>query len=332
VSSQTEQQPTGRPAETAEPASVAGRTLARPAAGRSRLRKNVEIALFTAPALLLYLCFVVVPMGMAAFYSVFNWNGLGPLNRFIGLDNYSTALHDPVFRGAVEHNVTIVVLSLLVQLPVGLGLALLLNRKMRGRAFLRTVFFAPYVLSEVITAVTWLLILQPDGFMDAIFKAVGLGDLVQLWLADQHLVLYTLFVVITWKYVGFGIILFLAGLQAIPKELMEAAAIDGATPWKAIRHITIPLMGPTIRIWIFLSIIGSLQLFDLVWIMTLGGPANASSTMATYVIDHGFKRSQFGYGSAVAMILFFISFVVALLYQRFVLRRDTEGAMTRIAG
>jgi raffinose/stachyose/melibiose transport system permease protein len=292
----------------------------------------VEIALFVAPALLLYLCFVVVPMGMAAFYSFFNWNGLGPLNRFVGLGNYSTALHDPVFRGAVEHNVTIVVLSILLQLPTALGLALLLNRKMRGRALLRTVFFAPYVLSEVITAVTWLLILQPDGFMDAILKAVGLGDFVQLWLADQHYVLYTLFVVISWKYIGFGIILFLAGLQAIPKELTEAAAIDGATPWKAIRYITIPLMGPTIRIWIFLSIIGSLQLFDLVWIMTLGGPANASSTMATYVIDHGFKRSQFGYGSAVAMILFLICFVVALVYQRFVLRRDTEGAMTRIAG
>ena len=141
-----------------------------------------------------------------------------------------------------------------------------------------------------------------------------------------------MFVVITWKYIGFGIILFLAGLQGIPKELLEAAAIDGATPWKATRYITLPLLGPTIRIWIFLSIIGSLQLFDLVWIMTLGGPANASNTMAVYLIDHGFRRSQFGYGSAVAMILFFISFVVALVYQRFVLRRDTEGAMTRLAG
>jgi raffinose/stachyose/melibiose transport system permease protein len=320
------------PAVPIGPAPGAGRTLARPVPARRNLRRRLEILMFVSPALVLYIGFVLVPMGMAAFYSVFDWSGLGPLNDFVGIDNYTRAAHDPTFRGAVEHNVIIIVLSLLLQLPAALGLALLLNRKMRGRALLRTVFFAPYVVSEVITAVTWLLILQPDGFADAVLRALGLGNLVHLWLADQQLVLYTMFVVITWKYIGFGIILFLAGLQGIPKELLEAAAIDGATPWKATRYITIPLLGPTIRIWIFLSIIGSLQLFDLVWIMTLGGPANASNVMAVYLIDHGFKRSQFGYGSAVAMILFFISFFVALVYQRYVLRRDTEGAMTRMAG
>jgi raffinose/stachyose/melibiose transport system permease protein len=320
------------PAVPTGPAPVGGSPLPKPPTGRRNLRRRLEILAFVTPALVLYIGFVLVPMGMAAFYSVFDWSGLGPLSDFVGIDNYTRAAHDPTFRGAVEHNVIIIVLSILLQLPAAIGLALLLNRKMRGRAVLRTVFFAPYVVSEVITAVTWLLILQPDGFVDAVFRALGLGSLVQLWLADQHIVLYTMFVVITWKYIGFGIILFLAGLQGIPKELLEAAAIDGATPWKATRYITIPLLGPTIRIWIFLSIIGSLQLFDLVWIMTLGGPANASNVMAVYLIDHGFKRSQFGYGSAVAMILFFISFVVALVYQRFVLRRDTEGAMTRMAG
>ncbi len=299
--------------------------------GRSR-RSKLEIVAFVAPALLLYLAFVILPMGMAAFYGFFDWTGLGPLDEFVGFDNYRKALGDPVFRGAVQHNLIIIALSLLIQLPLGLGLALLLNRKLRGRTALRLILFAPYVLSEVIAAVTWLLILQPGGLADALMTAVGLGDAVQLWLADPEIVLYTLFVVITWKYIGFAIILFLAGLQSVPRELYEAAAIDGAPAWKQTRFITLPLLGPTIRIWIFLSIIGSLQLFDLVWIMTLGGPANASSTMATYIIEHGFRRSQFGYGNAVAMILFIISFVVALLYQRFVLRRDTEGAMTRMAG
>ncbi len=305
----------------------------RPRSRRDRsLRKKLEITAFVAPALLLYLTFVLLPMGMAAFYGFFKWNGLGPLDDFVGFDNYRRALADPVFRGAVQHNVTIIVLSILVQLPIGLGLALLLNRKMRGRSILRAVLFAPYVLSEVIAAVAWLLILQPGGLADALFRAAGLGEDAPLWLANRETVLYTLFVVITWKYIGFAIILFLAGLQAVPKELYEAAEIDGAPAWKRIRYITIPLLGPTIRIWIFLSIIGSLQLFDLVWIMTLGGPAGASTMMATYIIDFGFRRSQFGYGNAVAMILFIISFVVALLYQRFVLRRDTEGAMTRIVG
>ena len=118
----------------------------------------------------------------------------------------------------------------------------------------------------------------------------------------------------------------------MPDELSEAAVIDGATWWQIQRHVTIPLLGPTIRIWIFLSVIGSLQLFDVVWIMTQGGPANASTTMATYLIDHGFKRYEFGFGSAVAVILFVICFVFALLYQRFALRRDTQGALTRMVG
>jgi raffinose/stachyose/melibiose transport system permease protein len=197
---------------------------------------------------------------------------------------------------------------------------------------LRLIFFAPYVLSEVITGVIWFLILQPDGLADHILRSVGLGGVVHLWLADVKLVFFTMFVVITWKYIGFGIILFLAGLQGVPRELQEAAAIDGASPIATLRHVTLPLLGPTIRIWGFLAIIGSLQLFDLVWIMTGGGPADASNTMATYMIDHGFRRYQLGYGSAVAVILFAISFVVALAYQQFVLRRDNQGALTRMAG
>jgi raffinose/stachyose/melibiose transport system permease protein len=297
-----------------------------------RTRSRVEILLFCAPALLLYVGFVIVPMGMAVFYSPFKWNGLEPLDRFVGLDNYRKALGDDVFLHAILHNGIFIGLSLAVQLPLGLGLALLVNRRMRGRGLLRTILFAPYVLSEVVGGVAWLLILQPDGPADSLLRGIGLGGAVHLWLADGDLVLYTLFVVITWKYIGFAIILFLAGLQGIPRELTEAAAIDGAGAWQVIRHITLPLLGPTIRTWIFLSIIGSLQLFDLIWIMTLGGPANASTTMVTYITQRGFQRSQFGYGSAVAVILFVIAFAFALVYQRLVLRRDTEGAMTRMVG
>ena len=213
-----------------------------------------------------------------------------------------------------------------------IGLALLVNRKIHGRTLLRTILFAPYVLSEAVTGVAWVLILQPDGPADTLLRSIGLGDEIQLWLANPDIVLYTLFVVITWKYIGFAIILFLAGLQGIPREVVEAAQIDGATSWRVLRHITLPLLGPTIRTWIFLSIIGVRQLFDLIWIMTGGGPANASDTMATYIIERGFERSQFGYGSAVAVILFIISLTFALFYQRLVLRRDTQGATSRAAG
>lgn len=305
---------------------------ARQAGRPGGLRKWLELSLLLTPALVLFLGFVLAPIGVAAYYSFYNWNGFGPLNDFIGLQNYHDAITGQVFQGAVVHNLIIAGLSIVIQLPLSIGLALLLNRNLRGRAFLRLIVFAPYVLSEAITAVVWLLLLQPGGAVDQALQSVGLGSLVHQWLANTSIVLYTLFVVITWKYIGFGIILLLAGLQGVPPELREVAAIDGATPWQTTRHIVLPLLGPTIRIWIFLSVIGSLQLFDLVWIMTLGGPANASSTMATYLIDHGFRRYEFGYGSAVAVILFMICFAFALIYQRFVLRRDTEGALTRIVG
>jgi raffinose/stachyose/melibiose transport system permease protein len=299
---------------------------------RPGLRKRLELALLLGPALVLFVGFVLVPIGIAAYYSVFNWNGFGPLDDFVGFKNYSDAFAGTVFQGAIVHNLIIAGLSIVVQLPLSIGLALLLNRKLRGRAVLRALVFAPYVLSEAITAVIWSLMLQPNGFADQTLRAVGLGGLVHNWLADPGIVLYTMFAVITWKYIGFGIILLLAGLQGVPAELREAAALDGASAWQTTRHVVLPLLGPTIRIWIFLSVIGSLQLFDVVWSMTQGGPANASTTMATYLIDHGFKRYEFGFGSAVAVILFVICFVFALLYQRFALRRDTQGALTRMVG
>jgi raffinose/stachyose/melibiose transport system permease protein len=282
------------------------------------------------PALALYLVLVVGPLVYAAYFSLYHWSGLGAAIDFVGVHNYVLAFQDDLFKASILHNFEIPVLSILIQLPLGLAAALLLNRRFPGRTVMRLVFFAPYVLSEAITAIIWQLMLQPDALVDHVFRGLGLGGLVHLWLADLHLVLYTMFVVITWKYIGFAIILFLAGLQGIPGEVLEAAQIDGATELRSIWHITIPLLGPTIRIWGFLSIIGSFQLFDLIWLATLGGPAGASSTMATYLIDHGFRRYQFGYGSAASVILFMVTLVIALVYQRFLLRQDTEGAVTRM--
>jgi raffinose/stachyose/melibiose transport system permease protein len=322
--------------EAATTGATAGRaSSARPAAPRRRKggggRKAGELTLFVGPAFILYAAFALAPIVLAFYYSFYNWNGITPLTNFIGLTNYRRAFHDPVFLESLRHNFYIVFLTLLVQLPIALGIASLLNAKLRGRALLRTIFFAPYVLSEVITAVIWQLMLQPESLADKILRSVGLDSLVKGWLSDPKIALWTLFVVVTWKYIGFGIILLLAGLQGIPAELTEAAEVDGASRWAVFRHIKLPLLGPTIRIWAFLSIIGSLQLFDLPYILTGGGPINATSTMVTYMTDHGFHRFQFGYGSAIAVVLFLISFVFSLAYQRFVLRRDTEGALTSAA-
>jgi raffinose/stachyose/melibiose transport system permease protein len=307
-------------------------TVATAVGTRSRTGRNLRTwgvaGLFMLPALALYALFVLFPIIQAARYSLYSWNGLEPLTDFVGLANFERALSDPVFLGAVGHNALIVVLSLVVQIPFAIGLALMLNRRFRGRAILRLVFFAPYVIAEVITAIVWSLILQPNGLADHLLTAVGLGEAYHPWLADPDTVLIALFFIITWKYFGFHMILMLAGLQGIPGEVDEAAAIDGASRWQTIRYVTLPLLGPTIRVSVFLSIIGALQLFDLVWVTTRGGPVNASNTMAVYMFDRGFVRFQFGYGSAVAVILFLICFVLALAYQRWVLRRDTEGATT----
>jgi len=295
---------------------------------RSSTRKRLELAVLLLPSTVLFVAFVFLPLIAAVYYSLFDWSGFGPLIDFVGLDNYTQALTDPTFQAAIGHNLFIVFASLIVQLPLSIALALLLHGRIRGRTGLRLLVFTPYVLSEAVTAVIWLSLLQPNGAVDGLLRGVGLGDFVQLWLGDGNVVMFTLFAVITWKYIGFGIILFLAGLQGVPEELREAASIDGASGWQTTRMIVIPLLGPTIRIWAFLSIIGSLQLFDIVWIMTLGGPAGSSTTMASYLIDRGFRRYEFGYGSAVAIILFVFCFVFALFYQRFALRRDTQGALT----
>jgi raffinose/stachyose/melibiose transport system permease protein len=305
---------------------------ASPRAARPRSGKWPTIVLFVAPALLVYVVLVLFPMVQAIYYSLFRWNGLKPLTDFVGTSNYEKAFADPVFLGAIGHNALIIVMSLALQIPFALGLALLLNGRFRGRGLLRLIFFTPYVLSEIITAAVFQLMLVSDGIVDRSLEAVGLGSLIQTWLGDPAVVLLTLFVIISWKYFGFHMIILLAGLQGIPRELEEAAQIDGASRWQAIRSITLPLLGPTIRVSVFLSMIGALQLFDLVWATTRGGPVNASNTMATYMIDWGFRRQQLGYGSAVAVILFALALVLALAYQRFVMRRDVDGAITATNG
>lgn len=327
---------------TERPVGLAGRAQARPArlpppvpsrAARTR-RKWYEIILLTGPAVTVFTLFVLTPIGFAAYYSLYKWSGYGWPTEFRGLDNYIGpfgAFRDAIFRDALRNNAIILVGSLVIQGPLAIGIALLLNRRFRGRAVFRLLVFVPYVLAEVMIGIMWQLILQPSGTADAILTNLGLGHLITGWLGNLNVVIWTMLLILTWKYTGFALILFLAGLANIPVELTEAAAIDGASWWQIQRHITIPLLGSTIRIWMFLSMIGSLQVFDVIWVASTPAVRSlgASNTMATYMVDHGFNEREWGYGNAVAVILFAISFLAALLFQRFVLRRDIEGAQTR---
>lgn len=321
------------PVPTASPTPVAGagRASARPVPGgsrrRGRLRTALEIVMFVGPALALFAVFVVWPVVRAVQFSFYRWKGFGPLVDFVGLGNYVTVLRNDVFQDAFAHNVVIVVLSIVVQLPLGLAIALLLNRRMRGQGALRTIIFVPYVLSEVIAGVVWLQLLQPNyGVVDALLGAVGLSGPEQGWLGTPGLAMYALLGVLTWKYLGLAVLLFLAGLQGVPDELVEAAQLDGASWWQVQRRITVPLLGPTIRTWAFLSMIGSIQQFDMVWILTGGGPANATTTMATFLVTEGTKRYNYGIATAASVILFVVALVAAVAYQALVLRRDVGAA------
>jgi raffinose/stachyose/melibiose transport system permease protein len=326
----------------AEPVSLADRADARPArprpAGTSRAartrRKWYEIIGLTGPAVIVFTVFVLAPIAFAVYYSLYRWSGYGWPTEFRGLDNYTGpygAFRDPIFLDALRNNAIILVGSLVIQGPLALGTALLLNRRFRARSAFRLVVFVPYVLSEVTVGIMWQLILLRDGTADAILTSLGLGQLITGWLANLPVVIWTMLFILTWKYTGFALILFLAGLANIPDELTEAAAIDGAGWWQTQRYVTIPMLGSTIRIWMFLSMIGSLQAFDVIWVASTPAVRSlgASNTMATYMVDHGFNQREWGYGNAVAVILFVISFIAALLFQRFVLRRDIEGALTR---
>ncbi|WP_328473398.1 sugar ABC transporter permease [Actinoplanes sp. NBC_00393] len=292
--------------------------------------QRLEIAALSGPAILVFVGFVIFPVLMAGYYGFYRWKGFGVPTDFVGLDNYKTILTDNSFHEAVWHNGQIVVLSLVLQGPIAIALALLLNKKMRGQSVIRVLIFVPYVIAEVIVGTAWALMLQTNGAVNDVLRSIGLGGLAQDWLANPKLAIWTLMFILTWKYIGFAVILFLAGMQNIPEELSEAAAVDGASFWQTQWHVTLPLLGPTIRIWGFLSIIGALQLFDLVYIIWGQYVASTAgtSTMATYMVLEGRNAANYGYGNAVAVVLFIISMTIALVYQRFVLRRDTEGALT----
>ena len=303
-------------------------------------RKWAEIAIFVGPALAIFLTFVVFPMVRAAQYSMYKWDSRQPfeLAEFIWFDNYTRALFggtDPEtqeifwkayaepFWNAVGNNFQIIALSMLIQLPVAMLIALILNRKFPARSAARLIIFAPYVLSEVVAGLMWLMLLDPRGPVTQMVEAIGLPTPPQGWLEDPTWGFWTFFFIVSWKYIGLAIILFLAGLAGVPPELQEAASIDGASWWQVQWRINIPLIGPTVRVWAFLSIIGSIQLFDMAWVLNKGGSTGQYSTIATLMVDIGTQRNDGGYASALAIIMFIFSMTAAIIYMTLVMRRDT---------
>jgi len=288
------------------------------------LKDNLTIVLFLLPAFLFLSLFLVYPILRSAYYSLYNWKGMGPAVDFIGLENFKRLFADQIFLKAVKNGIFIIVFSLAIQLPLAMALALIIGRDIPGRAFFRAVFFMPYVLSEVITAIMWLIIYNPNpnrGFLNAIINVIPFLK-PQAWLADTRLVMPAIFVVLTWKYIGLHMLLYITGLQNIPREIEEAALIDGVNNPQMVAYITLPLLSGTIKTSVYLSILGSLQVYALVWIMTRGGPVNASEVMSTYMYRYSFVRFELGYGSAVAIVMLLIALTFSIIYLRLTHREE----------
>ena len=282
---------------------------------------GITLVLFLPPALLLFTLFVVLPVGEAAWYSLFRWDGFGAPSDFVGLLNYENVFASRVFHTALRNNLLIIVVSLTVQLPLALVLALILAERIPGAAIFRMIFFVPYVLAEIAAGLIWRFAYDGDyGIVASIARAFGATA--PHVLADPYYAEAAILSVIVWKYFGFHMMLYIAGLQAIDQNLYAAARVDGATRWQVLRHIKLPLLKPTVKLSVFFAILGSFQLFDLVMPLTRGGPSDSTQTMVSFLYNHGITRMRVGFGSAIGVVLFLICVVFAVVYKRGVMRDD----------
>jgi raffinose/stachyose/melibiose transport system permease protein len=281
----------------------------------------LTIVLFLPPALLLFTVFIAMPMSEAAWYSFFNWDGYGRPEKFIGLKNYGYLVHSAPFTRALINNALIIVISLLLQLPLALGAALLLARRFPGAVAFRMIFFLPYVLADVAAGLIWRFVFDGDyGLVSSITTMFGLPPVYLL--ASPDWAFSAVLIVVVWKYFGFHMMLYIAGLQGVDKSLLEAAEMDGAGPYQRFRHITLPALGPMIRLSVFFSVVGALQFFDVIVPLTAGGPFESTNTMVSYLYYFGLTRMRVGFGSAVGVVLFVISVTFSFGYQWLLMRDD----------
>jgi raffinose/stachyose/melibiose transport system permease protein len=258
---------------------------------------------FVLPAMVLYGFVVLVPSGRGLVFAFTNWNGLSPRWAFTGLANFRQLLHDPAAQGAIKHTLLIAIAVTIIQNAVGLLLALGVRSHIKSRGLLRVLLFAPAVTTPVVTAALWKYILAPDGALNSLLQAIGLSSAQQGWLGSQTLALWCVVGVVVWQFAGYSMVIFLAGMQNIPPEIDEAAAVDGAGPVRRFWQITLPLLRPAVTINLMLSIIGGLKLFDQVWVMTAGGPGNATETLSTLIYKNAFQFGEFSYSIALAIVL-----------------------------
>ena len=280
--------------------------------------------LMLIPAAAVYLFVVFWPSIQGAGFAFTDWNGLNPVKNFIGIANFQKLVSDPQALNAISHTLIIAVTITIVQNAVGLLLALGVNAKIKSRNVLRVLLFAPAVITPVATGYLWKNLLGPDGAFNQVLGAIGLGSLKRAWLGEQNAAIWCICLIIVWEFAGYSMVIFLANLQGISAEVIEASQVDGAGPIRRFWSIIRPELAPSITINLMLSIIGGLKIFDQVWVTTGGGPGTSTETMSTFLYKNAFQFGDFAYGIAIAVVL---TVLVAILSggQYALLARQNRG-------
>lgn len=285
-----------------------------------RIRRNkLAIVLFILPTAILFVGIIILPIIMSSYYSLQDWNGMGQESTFIGFQNYIDlfASKSVRFQKTLGNAFLFAGLSVFIQLPLSLLLALTLAKGIKGERFFVTVYFIPVLISTVVIGELWKKIYNPEyGILNVFLRTIGLEQLCTTWLGDQNTALLAVFVPMLWQYVGYHMLLMYAGIKSISPDVIEAAKIDGASDWQISTKIIIPLLKPVIRICVIFAVTGSLKAFDLIYVLTGGGPAHASEVPSTQMYNMIFGRGRYGFGSSMAVMIIFLCFFFAILIKK----------------
>jgi raffinose/stachyose/melibiose transport system permease protein len=269
-----------------------------------------------------YLVVVIYPAARDGVEAFTNWSGIGSSQKFVGLTNFRNIIHDAVLKSAVWHTVVIAVAVTIVQNGLGLLAALALHRRLKTRLILRALLFLPVVVNPIVVAYSWQFIYTSGGPLDSILHSLHLDSWRLDWIGDPRIVLPAVLVPMIWQYIGYSMVIFLAGLEGIPAEVVEASALDGANARQRFRYVTWPLLAPALTINAALTMIGGLNAFTVIYAMTDGGPGNATQTVSTLLVQDAFSYGEYGYGTAIALCLSILVTVVAFAQLKVLRRRE----------
>jgi len=282
----------------------------------SRYKRNWAEIFLSLP-LFFYISIIVIPLLSSFYYSFTDWNGFNKEYNFVGLDNFAKITTDPLFSNATKNTIIWMLAAIIIPSVGGLFIALILNEGIRGANVYKSLFYLPICLSLVVVGQVWIWVYQPDwGLLNIILDAVHLSQWKLAWLANKNAALFAVIFAWSWQQMGLAMVIFLAGLTSVPTELTEAAQIDGASYFQSLWNVVIPLLRPATVVVIALAVINSLKSFDIVYIMTGGGPFHKSDTLAMLMYLESFKSYYMGYGSAIAVVLFLIALVIIAFYFR----------------